>query len=206
MSSNSSSESTVGVMDIWSQTSKEFIDNALEFNEAVLNTLVSESNNTAEECGESSQVVTANCTADTHDDLEVGTRTSVQKQLTDTDVQAFAASSGDVNPLHLDESYAEDTQFNGRIVHGTLVSGVISAALAQLPGVVIYLSQDLEFLAPVEIGEIVTATCEIIEDLGNNQYRLQTTVTKQEPNEGDSGGEENTTVIDGEAVVLINKK
>ena len=126
-------------------------------------------------------------------DVGVGDTITFTKTIHDEDVQRFAASSGDTNPLHLDEEFAEETRFKGRIAHGILVSGLISAALARLPGDVVYLSQDLEFLAPVEIGDRVTAECSIAEDLGNNQYRLTTTVT-------DDDGE---TVIDGEAVVLI---
>jgi acyl dehydratase len=74
------------------------------------------------------------------------------------------------------------------------VGGLISAALARLPGLVVYLSQDLEFHNPVRIGDRCTAECEIVEDLGNRQYRLTTTVFS-------SNGD---TVIDGEAVVLID--
>ncbi|WP_340099742.1 MaoC family dehydratase [Salinibaculum salinum] len=127
------------------------------------------------------------------ENVDVGDAITFTKTIHDEDVTRFAASSGDTNPLHLDEEFAEETRFNGRIAHGILVSGLISAALARLPGDVVYLSQDLEFLAPVEIGDRVTAECAIAEDLGNNQYRLTTTVT-------DGDGE---TVIDGEAVVLI---
>jgi acyl dehydratase len=126
-------------------------------------------------------------------DIEVGDSVTFTKTIHDEDVRRFAASSGDTNPLHLDEDFAEETRFDGRIAHGILVSGTISAALARVPGDVVYLSQDLEFLAPVDIGDRVTADCAIAEDLGNNQYRLSTTVTNEE---GD-------TVIDGEAVVLI---
>ena len=126
-------------------------------------------------------------------DVDVGDSITFTKTIHDEDVRRFAASSGDTNPLHLDEDFAEETRFNGRIAHGILVSGTISAALARIPGDVVYLSQDLEFLAPVDIGDRVTADCTIAEDLGNNQYRLTTTVTSDD---GD-------TVIDGEAVVLI---
>ena len=126
-------------------------------------------------------------------DVGVGDTITFTKNIHDDDVRRFAASSGDTNPLHLDEEFAEETRFNGRIAHGILVSGTISAALARIPGDVVYLSQDLEFLAPVDIGDRVTADCTIAEDLGNNQYRLTTTVTN----------EDDETVIDGEAVVLI---
>jgi acyl dehydratase len=132
--------------------------------------------------------------ADTREELGVGEYVRFSKVLSDGDVNAFAGASGDTNRLHLDEEFAAETRFGGRIVHGTLVSGLISAALARLPGLTIYLSQDLEFRGPVEIGSVVTAECEIVEDLGEDRYRLRTRVTD----------EDDESVIDGEAVVLID--
>jgi acyl dehydratase len=127
--------------------------------------------------------------------IGVGDRVTFSKRITDEDVHAFADASGDTNRLHLDDEFAEATRFGGRIVHGTLVSGLISAALARLPGLTIYLSQDVRFTNPVEIGERLTATVEVVEDLGKGRFRLSTDVT-------DEGGD---VVIDGEAVVLIDE-
>jgi len=93
-----------------------------------------------------------------HEGFGVGDHVRFSKTITEADVWAFAAASGDTNQLHLDEDYAAQTRFDGRIVHGTLVSGLISAALARLPGLTIYLSQDLSFQGPVGIGDRVTAT------------------------------------------------
>jgi len=125
--------------------------------------------------------------------LGVGDRVTFAKTITDEDVRQFAASSGDTNPLHLDDEFASDTRFGGRIAHGTLVGGLISAALARLPGLTIYLSQDLEFHNPVSVGDRLTAEVEIVEDLGDDQYRLTTRVLDGED-----------VIIDGEAVVLID--
>jgi len=127
--------------------------------------------------------------------VSVGDRIRFSKRLTEEEIQVFADASGDTNRLHLDADFAEETRFGRQIVHGTLVSGVISAALARLPGLTIYLSQDLQFLGPVDIGEKVTAICEVVEDLGDGRYRLTTVVE-------DEAGE---TVIDGEAIVLIDE-
>jgi 3-hydroxybutyryl-CoA dehydratase len=127
------------------------------------------------------------------DGLAVGDRFEFTKTITEGDIQAFAAASGDTNPLHLDEEFAEETRFRGRIAHGALVGGLISAALARVPGMVIYLSQDLEFHNPVRLGDRVTAECEVVEDLGKGQYRLSTRVLD---------GEE--IAIDGEAVIMID--
>ncbi|ELY89687.1 MaoC family dehydratase [Natrinema altunense] len=132
---------------------------------------------------------------DDYDSLGVGDYVRFSKPIADTDVTAFAQVSGDTNRLHLESDFAEDTQFSGRIAHGTLVAGTISAALARLPGVTVYLSQTLEFTGPVRIGGRVTAECEIVEALGGDRYRLHTRVVD----------EADETVIDGEAVVIINE-
>ena len=131
------------------------------------------------------------------EDGEVGVGDVVRfsKELSDTDVRSFAEASGDTNRLHLDDEFAAHTRFGERIAHGTLVSGLISSALARIPGLTIYLSQDLRFLAPVSIGDTVTAVCEIVDDLGKGKFRLTTAVY-------DGDGER---VIDGEAVVLVDE-
>lgn len=126
------------------------------------------------------------------EDVSVGDVVEFSKTLDDEDVRAFAAASGDTNRLHLDESFAEESRFGTTIVHGTLVSGLVSAGLARLPGLVIYLSQETSFLAPVEPGQRATAVCEVVEDLGGGRFRLTTDVSA-----------DGTTVVDGEAVVLI---
>ena len=128
------------------------------------------------------------------DDPGVGDTVRFTKTLSEDDVDRFAAASGDTNPLHLDEEWASETRFGGRIVHGTLAAGLISAALARLPGTVVYLSQDFEFHAPARIGDRVTAEAAIVEALTDDRYRLRTTVEGKEDR-----------IIDGEAVVLIDE-
>ncbi|PSQ11691.1 acyl dehydratase [Halobacteriales archaeon QS_5_70_15] len=125
--------------------------------------------------------------------LEVGDRICFTKTLTAEDVDRFAAASGDTNPIHLDDEWASETRFGGRIVHGILASGLISAALARLPGSVIYLSQDVEFRAPVRLGDRVTAEVKAVESLGGGRFRLRTLVRKDDD-----------IVIDGEAVILVD--
>ena len=135
-------------------------------------------------------------TVDNPTHISVGDVVTFEKTLSEEDVLAFAHVSGDTNRLHLDDEFAAKTRFGERIAHGTLVSGLISAALARLPGLTIYLSQDLEFRAPVAIGDRVSARVEIVEDLGNDQYRLETEIRDED---------DDTTVIGGEAVVLIDE-
>jgi acyl dehydratase/predicted transcriptional regulator len=128
------------------------------------------------------------------DGLTVGDRVRFSKRLSEGDVAAFADATGDTNRVHLDEAFAERTRFGGRIAHGVLTAGVVSAALARLPGLTIYLSQELSFLGPVEIDETVTAVCEVVEALGGGKFRIATTVY----------GADGDPVVDGEAVVLVD--
>jgi len=131
---------------------------------------------------------------DSREEITVGDVVEFTKTLSDEDVHEFAEAGGDTNRLHLDDEFAEKTRFGGRIVHGTLVSALVSAALARLPGVTIYVSQDLEFRRPVGIGDRITAVVKVVEDLGDGRYRLSTVVE-------DADGE--NVIIDGEAVVFI---
>ncbi|WP_436346565.1 CBS domain-containing protein [Natronorubrum sp. FCH18a] len=126
--------------------------------------------------------------------VSVGDVARFSKTISDEDVEAFAEITGDTNRVHLDEAYAAETRFGERIVHGVLANGLISAALARLPGLTIYLSQESSFLAPLSIDDQVTAVCDVVDDLGDGKYRIETTVS-----DGDD-----TTVLEGDAVVLID--
>jgi 3-hydroxybutyryl-CoA dehydratase len=102
--------------------------------------------------------------------------------------------TGDLNPAHIDEEYAKKTFFKTRIVHGMLLGGLISGVLGnKLPGPgTIYLSQHLDFLAPVRIGDTITASVEISEVMAaEKKVRIKTTCVNQEGKK----------VLDGEAVV-----
>ena len=97
------------------------------------------------------------------EDIEIGMIRSLQKRVTDADIAMFATVTTDHNPVHLDESYAQDTIFGGRIAHGMLTAGLISAVIGeQLPGHgAVYLGQSLRFLAPVRPGDMVLAEVEV---------------------------------------------
>jgi 3-hydroxybutyryl-CoA dehydratase len=88
----------------------------------------------------------------------------LRKTVTDEDIEMFAQVSTDRNPVHLDDDYARDTIFEGRIAHGMLTAGLISAVIGeQLPGHgTVYLGQSLKFLAPVRPGDTVVAEVEVI--------------------------------------------
>lgn len=99
----------------------------------------------------------------TYDEISIGQTASYSKLIAEKDIQLFAAISGDVNPVHLDEAFAANTPFKGRIAHGMLTGAVISAAIAiELPGPgTIYLGQTLRFRLPVKIGDTVTVQLEV---------------------------------------------
>ena len=128
------------------------------------------------------------------EDLEVGMLRHLTKQVTDADIEMFATISTDRNPVHLDDTYARDTIFEGRIAHGMLTAGLISAVIGeQLPGHgTVYLGQTLKFLAPVRPGDMVRA--EVTVEAIDHARRRVTLATRCLV--GD------TVVLKGEAVVL----
>ncbi len=130
----------------------------------------------------------------TIEQLEVGQQASFSKTVSEFDVYMFAGISGDFNPAHIDQTYAEQTAFKTRIAHGMLSAGFISNVLGNhLPGPgTIYISQSMTFLAPVAIGDTITATVEVAEiNTEKKRVRLKTVCTNQ------SGRE----VLTGEALV-----
>lgn len=127
--------------------------------------------------------------------LTVGMTASRVKQITAHEIELFAEASGDTNPVHLDADYAAGTMFGRRIAHGMLTAGLVSAVLANdLPGPgTIYLSQTLQFKAPVIIDDTITALVEVIKYREDRRIAtLRTTCTNQD----------GTLVLDGEAVVI----
>ncbi len=129
------------------------------------------------------------------DSLEPGASASIAKTVTDADIVLFAGVSLDTNPVHLDEAWAAGSRFGGRIAHGMLSAGLISAVLGtRLPGPgAIYLGQQLRFLAPVRPGDTVRATA-TVKSLDRERRRITLTTTCHV---GD------TAVIDGEALVWV---
>ena len=130
------------------------------------------------------------------DELTPGTAAEMAKTVTEADVILFAGVTGDFNPAHVDDEYARRSRFGGRIAHGMLSAGLVSAVLAmKLPGPgTIYLSQSMRFTRPVMIGDTVTARAEVVEVIAaKRRVRLATTCRNQR-------GE---TVLDGEALVMV---
>ncbi|MET0399413.1 MAG: MaoC family dehydratase [Longimicrobiaceae bacterium] len=130
------------------------------------------------------------------EELQVGDSAEFSKTITEADVVLFAGITGDFNPVHIDQQAAEKSRFGGRIVHGMLTAGLISAVLGmRLPGPgAIYLHQSLRFTGPVMLGDTVTARAEVLELIPAKQrVRVATTCRKQT-------GE---TVLDGEALLWV---
>ncbi|MDR2128945.1 MAG: MaoC family dehydratase N-terminal domain-containing protein, partial [Burkholderiaceae bacterium] len=98
------------------------------------------------------------------DELQIGQTASLTRKVERTDIQAFAAVSGDTNPVHMDEAYAETTLFKGIIAHGMLSAALISSVLGnQLPGPgSIYLEQGMRFFRPVHVGDTLTVSVTVI--------------------------------------------
>jgi len=130
-----------------------------------------------------------------YEDLSVGQSAEFSKTVTEADVIMFAGITGDFNPVHIDSVAAAKTRFGGRIAHGMLSAGLISATIGnKLPGPgSIYLGQTLKFTAPVRIGDTVTSSVSILELLSKNRVRLSTICRNQ-------NGE---TVLEGEATVMV---
>jgi 3-hydroxybutyryl-CoA dehydratase len=116
-------------------------------------------------------------------EMKVGDSAQISKTITEEDINDFARVTGDFNPVHLDQAYAEKTQFEGRVAHGLLSVGLLSALLGNiLPGHgTIYLSQEVKFLAPVRIGDTIRAVVEVLDLIyEKNRAKFRTTCTNQD--------------------------
>ena len=130
----------------------------------------------------------------TIDQLKLGDSEHFSKTISESDIYLFAGITGDLNPAHVNQDYAEKTVFKGRIAHGILIGGLISTVIGmKLPGLgSIYREQQLKFLAPVHIGDTNTAKVEVTELIPEkNKIVLKTTCTNQD----------DVLVIDGSAVI-----
>lgn len=131
----------------------------------------------------------------TYDEIQAGDRASFSKTIAESDVYLFAGITGDFNPAHVDAVTAATGAFGQRVAHGMLTASFISTVLGtRLPGPgTVYLSQEVQFRAPVFIGETVTATVECVEKLDARRWlKFRTTVENQD----------GKTVITGHATVI----
>jgi 3-hydroxybutyryl-CoA dehydratase len=132
------------------------------------------------------------------EDLSVGQSAELIRTVQAEDLVAFATVTGDDNPVHLDEDFAKTTSFGGRIAHGMLSAGYISAVIGtKLPGSgAIYLEQTLRFRRPVRIGDEVTARAEVIAiDAERARVTLVTTCRVA-----------GKVVVEGEATIMVPQR
>ncbi|NBO19895.1 MAG: MaoC family dehydratase [Proteobacteria bacterium] len=129
------------------------------------------------------------------EDLKLGMRATVSRTITETDLRNFSGVSGDTNPMHLNEEFAQKTIFKGCIVHGMLTASLISAVIGtKLPGPgCIYMNQTLKFLAPVRVGDTVYAVVTVKELFAEKQRVLLDTKCYVH----------DVVVIDGEALIKV---
>jgi len=129
-----------------------------------------------------------------YDQLQIGDSAFFEKTITETDVYNFAGITGDFNPAHVNQRYAEASKFKTRIAHGMLIGSLFSTVFGtQLPGEgSIYVSQTLTFTAPVLLGDTVKATVTVAEKLDKGRVRFECVATKAD----------GTVVVRGEAVLL----
>jgi 3-hydroxybutyryl-CoA dehydratase len=132
------------------------------------------------------------------DRLSVGDNASFTKTITTEEIEAFARISGDDNPAHVDDAWAEASMFGGRVAHGVLTAGLISAVLGtKLPGPgSIYMSQTLKWLAPVRPGDELTATVTVREVIAEKNRVILDTIVEVD----------GKTVLTGEATVMPPKE
>ena len=132
-----------------------------------------------------------------YEDIQVGQSASMERTVTEEDVRAFGEATGDHNPLHFDEAYARTTIFRGRVAHGALSIGFISAVVGtKLPGAgTIFLTATTNFKAPVRIGDHVVTTCTVREVRERREVVLDCVCTV-----------DGKVVVTGDALVLAPKR
>ncbi|GKT03612.1 MaoC family dehydratase [Furfurilactobacillus sp. WILCCON 0119] len=134
------------------------------------------------------------------DELEVGMSGEFSKRVTEADVKDFAKVTGDYNPMHMDDEFAEQTQFHGRIAHGMISAGMISACLGtKMPGPgAIYLGQTLRFEKPVHFDDVLVVTAEVTKIEAKKHFKIATIATTVTNQNGE-------IVTDGEATIMPAK-
>ncbi len=130
-----------------------------------------------------------------YESIQVGDKESFTKTMSESDIYNFAGISGDFNPIHVNEEYAKTTNFEHRICHGILTTSLISTVIGtKLPGAnTIYLSQEVKFVAPVYIGDTLTAEVEVTEKRDDKKIISMKTVVYNQNEK---------TVVDGNAKVM----
>lgn len=132
-----------------------------------------------------------------YEDLTVGQSASHEHTVTERDIQLFGEATGDMNPVHFDEEYARKTLFRGRVAHGVLSIGFMSAVLGnQLPGAgSIFVSATTVFKAPVRIGDTVLTVC-TVKEIRDKRQVVMTCICSVK----------GQVVVEGEALLMAPRK
>jgi len=132
------------------------------------------------------------------EDIQIGDKATFSKTMTEADIFAFSAITGDFNPIHVNVEFAKESIFKQRVVHGMLTAGLIDSTLTNIGGAGnIHLSQFVKFMAPVFIGDTVTVISEVVgKDEAKNRITVKSAVTNQE----------GKTVLEGEALIMIPRE
>lgn len=135
------------------------------------------------------------------DEIKIGMSGEFSKRITEADVAGFAKVTGDYNPVHMDDDFAKQTQFHGRIAHGMLSAGLISACLGQkMPGPgAIYLNQSLRFDKPVFFDDVLVVTATVVKIDQKKHFKIVTLKTEVRNQDGD-------IVTEGEAQIMPARK
>jgi len=132
------------------------------------------------------------------EDIQIGDKATFSKTMTESDIFAFSAITGDFNPIHVNAEFAKESVFKQRVVHGMLTAGLVDQTLTHIGGAGnIHLSQFVKFMAPVHIGDTMTVLSEVVsKDAAKNRVTVKSTVTNQA----------GKTVLEGEALIMIPRE
>lgn len=133
-----------------------------------------------------------------YEDIEVGEASTFSKTLTEADIFAFCGITGDFNPIHVDETFAKRSRWQGRIAHGMLVASMVTQTLSTLLGEgAVHVSQEVSFEAPVRIGDTITVVTRVTEKI---EDKRRVTVSSEWTNQ------DGTAVIHGKGEVLLPRQ
>ena len=132
------------------------------------------------------------------EEIQIGDKATFSKTMTESDIFAFSAITGDFNPIHVNVEFAKESVFKQRVVHGMLTAGLVDQTLTHIGGAGnIHLSQFVKFMAPVHIGDTMTVLSEVVsKDAAKNRVTVKSTVTNQA----------GKTVLEGEALIMIPRE
>ncbi len=133
-----------------------------------------------------------------YEDIKIGDRSAFSKTVGEADVFAFCGITGDFNPIHVDEVFARQSRWQGRIAHGMLVASVVTPTLSAILGDgAVHVSQELSFEAPVKIGDTITVVSEVTEKMEDKRRVIISSVWTNQ---------DGTVVITGKAELLVPRQ